>query len=246
MVRPGTVSAGLVFAVLTATMATLSMGDEKPPVAMGEYRILLGGKRIGDEQFRIGKSKGYRIETTRTLYWPEPSREEIAFQLDANFRPDRVMLQATRASLLTSLEIRAEGKNWRSETKGRGMKTVKQQLGRREGSEIHLGSPLFHWVILKRVALGPEESTTLDAVALALPALGGKREPIAYRRLADEETEGEAVGKVSAAVYEVTFADSTERLWIAPSGFPLRSRRESPAGTMETVLARLQVKPGTL
>lgn len=239
------VSVALVLSVLTWSRAP-AFADEKPTLATGEYRILLGGKRIGDEQFRIGKGKGFVIKATKTLYWPEPSREELSFQLDAGFRPDRVLLEATRASLLTSLEIRAQGKNWRSETKGRGLKSVKQELGRRDGSEIHLGSPLFHWVILKRFALGPEDSGTIDAVTLALPALGGKREPLAYRRLPDEETESEALGKVSTAVYEVTFPDSTERLWVAPSGFPLRSRRESPAGTIETVLVRLQMKPGTL
>jgi hypothetical protein len=221
-----------------------AFAEEKPPLASGQYRILLGGERIGEEQFRVAKDKGYRIEATKTLYWPEPSREELSLQLDATLAPERALIDLTRAGLSTSLQVRAQGKNWRSETKGRGLKTVKQELGRREDSEIHLGSPLFHWTILKRLTLAPESHRALDVVTLAPPSLAGRRESITYRRLADEEVSSEALGKVLAAVYEVATPNSQERLWVAPSGFPLRSERQTPSGRMEVVLVRFQTKPG--
>jgi hypothetical protein len=238
----------LVLAALLSGTAALSVtvaAKEKIPVATGEFSVELVGKRIGQEQFQIFKEKKkYRVECTATFYWPEATRVRYTYEVDRSFQPKELDVDLSRAGRVTEIELRPSGKDWRSEIKGDGRKKVKQKLGPREGAEVDSPSLLFSWVIFRRLKLDQGEEKTLEIVWLESSGPETKRAKRAYTRLEDEETETDGSGKVLASLYQITSPDFTERLWIDPSGFPIRSVRELPDGPLETRLVRLDVKPG--
>ena len=122
---------------LLITLALVVAADKgQPSVSAGEYQYLIGGKRIGEEQFRVFKKDGYRIESTRTLYWPEPSRQEIRYELEPSFEPKKLSMVTTRAGIVTELELARKGENWRAEVKGQGRDKKKQELGRRKDAVV--------------------------------------------------------------------------------------------------------------
>lgn len=230
---------------LLLTLALVPGADKSElPVSLGEYQYFIGGKRIGEEQFRVFKKDGYRFESTRTLYWPEPSRQEIRYELEPSFEPKKLSLVTTRAGIVTELQLARKGENWRAEVKGRGRDKRNQELGRRAGSVLDFDSLLFNALALKRLALGAGESRSVDAVTLTLPDFAGARASQTYRRLENEELETEFAGKLEAAAYELLAGTSTHHIWVAPSGVVLKGVFEHPAGEREVRLVRLQTKPG--
>src|SRR3990172_958938 len=226
-------------ALLIAFALALEAGKGQLPVSLGEYQYLLGGKRIGEEQFRVFKKDGYRIESTRTLYWPEPSRQEIRYELEPSLEPKKLSLVTTRAGIVTELELSRNGENWRSEVKGQGRDKKKHELGRRAGSVVDFDSLLFNALALRKLALTGGEARSVEAVTLTLPDFDGARSSQTYRRVEDEEVETEFGGKLEAAVYELTAGTSKHRLWVAPSGVVLKGVFEHAAGEREVRLGRL-------
>ena len=228
---------------LLVTLAlVLAADNDRTPVSSGEYQYLLGGKRIGEEQFRVFKKNGYRIECTRTLYWPEPSRQEIRYELEASFEPKKLSLVTTRAGIVTELELARKGENWRAEVKGQGRDKKKQELGRRAGAVLDFDSLIFNALALRRLALASGEAKSVEAVTLSLPDFAGARGPQTYRRVESEEIETGFGGKVEAAVYELTAGETKHRLWVAPSGVVLKGVLELAAGEREVRLVRLETK----
>jgi hypothetical protein len=225
----------------------LVVGADKgqAPVSAGEYQYLLGGKRIGEEQFRVFKKDGYRIESTRTLYWPEPSRQEIRYELESSFEPKKLSMVTTRAGIVTELELARKGENWRAEVKGQGRDKKKQELGRRQGAVVDFDSLIFNALALKRLAIAAGETRSVEAVTLALPDFAGARASQTYRRGDDEEIETEFAGKLEAAVYEITAGALKHRLWVASSGVVVKGVFEHPAGEREVRLVRLETRPGS-
>jgi hypothetical protein len=233
--------------VLVGPWSGISESTEKdrPPVSTGEYQIVLGGQRIGQEQFRVFKDKGYTIESTRTLYWPEPARQEIHYELEANLEPKKLELKVTRGGIVTELKLERKGDNWKVQTKGQGRDRRTQELGRRAGTVVELDSLLFHALTLRGLALDEGQSRKVDAITLALPDLAGARAEETYRRLADEDVETAFTGTVSARVYELRCGTATHRLWVAPSGAVVKGSFERIGGEQEILLVRLASSPGT-
>jgi hypothetical protein len=230
---------------LLLTLALVPGADKSElPVSLGEYQYFIGGKRIGEEQFRVFKKDGYRFESTRTLYYPEPSRQEIRYELEPSFEPKKLSLVTTRAGIVTELQLARKGENWRAEVKGQGRDKRNQELGRRAGSVVDFDSLLFNALALKKLALGAGESRSVDAVTLTLPDFAGARASQTYRRLENEELETEFAGKLEAAAYELTAGTATHHIWVAPSGVVIKGVFEHPAGEREVRLVRLQTKPG--
>jgi hypothetical protein len=230
--------------LLVTLVFLLGADKDDQPVSRGEYQYLIGGKRIGEEQFRIFKKKGYRIESTRTLYWPEPSRQEMKFELEASLEPKKLSLSTTRAGIVTELELNRKGDNWRAVVDGQGRDKKTQELGRRAGAVVDFDSLLFNAFAVKRLALVPGEAKNVDAVVLALPDFAGGRQSQTYRRVDDEEIETGFAGKLDAAVYELSAGNGKHRLWVAPSGVVLKGLFEESAGEREVRLVRLETRPG--
>lgn len=230
---------------LLITLA-LVLGADKGqlPVSVGEYQYLIGGKRIGEEQFRIFKKDGYVIESTRTLYWPEPSRQELRYELESSLEPKKLSLMTTRAGIVTELELTRKGENWRSEVKGQGRDKKKHELGRRAGAVVDFDSLIFNSLALKRLVLTPGEARSVEAVTLTLPDFAGARASQTYRRVEDEEVETDFSGKLETAVYELSAGTAKHRLWVAPSGLVVKGIFEHTAGEREVRLVRLQTKAG--
>jgi len=230
---------------LLITLALVLAADkDQLPVSLGEYQYLLGGKRIGEEQFRVFKKDGYRIESTRTLYWPEPSRQEMRYELEPSFEPKKLSLVTTRAGIVTELELSRKGENWRSEVKGQGRDKKKNELGRRAGAVVDFDSLVFNALALKKLVLAAGEAKSVEAITLTLPDFAGARASQTYRRVEDEEIETEFAGKLEAAVYELTTGTTKHRLWVAPSGVVVKGVFEHSAGEREVRLVRLETKPG--
>jgi hypothetical protein len=230
---------------LLITLALVPGADKDPlPVSLGEYQYLLAGERIGEEQFRVFKKDGYLIECTRTLYWPEPSRQEMRYELDPWFEPKKLSLVTTRAGIVTEFQLARKGENWRSEVKGQGRDKKKHELGRRAGAVLDFDSLIFNALSLKRLGLGAGEARSVEAIILALPDFAGARASQTYQRVENEEIETEFGGKLEAAVYELTAGEEQHRLWVAPSGVVVKGVFEHPAGEREVVLVRLDTKPG--
>jgi hypothetical protein len=235
---------GLTLACLTAPPAAHGAG-RKPAVSTGEYEILLGGQRIGQEQFRIFKKKGYTIESTRTLYWPEPARHEIVYELEPDLEPKKVELSVTRGGIVTEIKLERKGDRWRMETKGQGRDKKKTELGRREGTVVDMDSLLFQSLTLRRLALADGESRKVDAVTLALPDFSGARQQQTYHRVGDEDIETPFAGTITAQVYELVTGTATHRLWVAPSGAVVKASFERIGGEEEVVLVRLETPRGS-
>ncbi len=229
---------------LLITLALVLEADGGLPVSHGEYQYFLGGERIGEEQFRVFKKDGYRIESTRTLYWPEPSRQEIRYELEESLEPKKLSMVTTRAGIVTELELSRKGDNWRSEVKGQGRDRKKQELGRRAGAVVDFDSLVFNSMALKRMPLTAGEARSVEAITLALPDFAGSRASQTYRRLEDEEIDTGFAGKLEAAVYELSAGTAKHRLWVAPSGVVLKGLFEHAAGEREVRLVRLETKPG--
>jgi hypothetical protein len=241
------------FVVLSLTLAALvpvprsstAFGKDEVPVSTGEYQIRLGGKRIGEEQFRVFKKKGYVVESTRMLYWPEPVRTELRYELEASLEAKKLNMTVTRGGIVTELELTQKGDNWRVEVKGQGRDKKKQELGRRAGSIVDFDSLLFNALALEKLVVPEGDTKEVDVVTLALPDVAGARERQKYRRVEDEEIETEALGKLKAAVYEIEAGKATRRLWVAPSGIVVRGILDGIGGEQETLLMRLKSAPGT-
>lgn len=229
----------------TVFVSGAASGKNDTPVSLGEYQIRLGGKRIGEEQFRVFKDKGYAIESTRMLYWPEPVRTEIRYELESSLEPKNLHMAVTRGGMVTELELSRRGDNWRVEVKGRGRDKKKQELGRRAGTIVDFDSLLFNSLALEKLLVPAGKAKEVDAITLALPDVAGARAKQIYRRVEDEEIETEALGKLNAAVYELEVGSATHRLWVAPSGIVVRAVFDRIGGEQETLLVRLKSAPGT-
>src|SRR3990172_11990037 len=214
---------------LLITLALVLAADkDQLPVSLGEYQYLLGGKRMGEENFGVFKKDGYRIESTRTLYWPEPSRQEMRYELEPSFEPKKLSLVTTRAGIVTELELTRKGENWRSEVKGQGRDKKKTELGRSKGAVVDFDSLVFNALALKRLALAAGEARSVEAITLALPDFAGARSSQTYRRVEDEEIETEFAGKLVAAVYELTTGTTKHRPWSGPPGAAWRGSLKTP------------------
>lgn len=235
---------GFSFALTALALPAEISGKDDLPISVGEYQIRLGGQRIGQEQFRVFKDKSYVIESTRTLYWPEPSRREMRYELEPTLEPKKLSLSVTRAGIVTELKLERQGENWRVETKGQDRDKMKHVLGRRAGTIVDFDSLVFSAVALRRLGLGAGEERGVEAIVLALPDLVGARAKQTYRRLEDEELETEFAGTVHAAVYELEAGEATHRLWVAPSGAVLKATFDSVGGDQEVLLVRLTTPPG--
>lgn len=231
-------------ALLSMSTTPIVSGSDDPPVSAGEYQIRLGGKRIGEEQFRVFKSKGYVIESTRMLYWPEPVRTEIRYQLDKSLEPSKLHMVVTRGGIVTELELSRKSDAWRVEVKGQGRDRKKQELGKRAGTIVDFDSVLFNSLALRKLLVPEGDSKQVDVITLALPDVAGARTRQTYRRVEDEEIETQALGKVNAAVYEIEVGSGTHRLWVAPSGIVVKAALDGIGGEQETLLLRLTSAPG--
>jgi len=230
---------------LAASLACLWQvrADDRAPVATGEYEISLGGKQIGREQFRIVKDKQYLVESTSTLYWPEPARHDYKVELLESSQVKKLEMMFTRAGLVTELKLEPHRKNWRFEAKGRGRRMARQDLAPTVGTEVDFGSPLFTGFIVRNLGLSPGTKRTVNVIVLALPDLIGKQVQHTYQRLEDEDIESKLHGKVSAAAFELSTAEATHRLWFDSTGFVLRATFDRPGGTVEHELVRLESGP---
>ena len=225
--------------------------DDDDLAATGQFDILLVGKRIGEEQFRIYKDKKeYEVESKTTRYWPTPSQHEYYYKLENTFQPKELTHHLRQDGKLVTVELRKKGKNWRSEVKGKDVKKVKQDMGGRQPVEIDFGSPVFQWVTFRRLKLADGERTGVDVIMLEESGQAGQPGQIVrrikrtYTRLPDEEIELPGQEPMMASVYDVMEAESTYRLWVDPSGFPIRLERETPDGPLEIRRVRLKAKPG--
>jgi hypothetical protein len=235
---------GFSFAFAVLALASESFSKDDLPISMGEYQIRLGGERIGQEQFRIFKDKSYVIVSSRTLYWPEPTRREMRYELEPTLEPKKLTLSFTRGGIVTELKLERQGENWRVETKGQDRDKMKHELGRRAGTIVDFDSLVFSAVALRRLGLGAGEERSVEAITLALPDLVGARAKQTYHRVEDEELETEFAGTVQAAVYELKAGEATHRLWVAPSGAVLKARFDTVGGDQEVLLVRLTGPPG--
>ncbi|MGH9324178.1 MAG: putative glycolipid-binding domain-containing protein [Vicinamibacteria bacterium] len=226
---------------------TLILGAAKDelPASLGEYQVMLGGERIGEEQFRVFKKNGYRIESTRTLYWPEPSRQELEYELEPSFEPKKLSVVATRGGIRTELALKRKGDNWRVEVKGQGRDKKGHELGRRAGTVVDFDSLIFNALALRRMKLGAGESRDVEAITLALPDFSGARSKQTYRRVEDEEIETPFAGKIQAQVFELISGTARHRLWVAPSGVVLKGVFERSGQEQEVRLVRLETEGGT-
>ncbi|HEX9726124.1 MAG TPA: putative glycolipid-binding domain-containing protein [Vicinamibacteria bacterium] len=228
-------------------LAPASPPDEDDLVATGQFEILLVGKRIGEEQFRIYKTRNeYEVESRTTRYWPRPSQHEYYYKLESSFEPKELTHHLRQDGRVVTVELRKKGKNWRSEVKGEGVKNVKQDMGERQYAEIDMGSPVFQWVTFRRLNLADGEKKGVDVVSLEDSGLPGQPEAVrrikrTYTRLPDESLELEGQEVIVASVYEVMEAETSYRLWMDPSGFPLRLERETPEGPLE--IRRIRFRP---
>ena len=232
-------------AVLTTGVG--AMAKDQPPVATGEFQYLLVGKRIGEERFRVFKGKkDYRVESTTTFYWPRPSQQEFEWELDRSLQPDELDHYLREGGKVVTVELRKKGKNWRSEIKGKDIKKVKQDMGQRQSVEIDFGSPLFQWITFRHLKLVEGEKKGVEVILLETPE---PKEPKVtrikrtYTRLPDEDVQAQVQGNVVASVYEITQSESSYRLWLDPSGFPIRTERETPDGLLEIRLVRFDKHP---
>jgi hypothetical protein len=235
---------GFSFALTALAFAAGSSGKDDLPISVGEYQIRLGGERIGQEQFRVFKDKSYVIESTRTLYWPEPSRREMRYELEPTLEPKKLTLSVTRAGIVTELKLERQGENWRVETEGQDRDKKKHTLGRRSGTVVDFDSLVFNAVALRRLGLGAGEERSVEAITLALPDLAGARAKQTYRRLPDEELKTEFAGTIQASVYELAAGEATHRIWVAPSGAVLKAELDTVGGDQEVLLVRLTTPPG--
>ena len=225
------------------TAATFVVADDAP-ISSGEYEIRLGGERMGDEAFRLyEKGKSYRLAVTRTVFWPEPMRFEYEVELDASRRPKKLELTTTRGGNFTELKLEPKGDNWRLEVKGRGRKTKRHELGRREGAVVDFDSILFTSLTLGQMGLASGQHETVDALVLTLPDLAGGRVSQTYRRVDDETIETGVYGTVTAAVYELDADGKTHRVWADASGLVLKATFDRLGGEREIVLKRLKSRP---
>jgi Putative glycolipid-binding len=226
-------------------LAGTASANDDTPVSSGQFEIRLGGKRIGEEQFRVFRHKGYRVESTRMLYWPEPARTELTYELEESLEPRKLSMVVTRGGIVTELQLAKKGDNWRAEVKGQGRDKKKQELGRRAGSVVDFDSLLFNSLAIAKLLVPEGSSKEVDAITLALPDVAGARAREVYRRVEDEEIETKALGKVTAAVYEIEAGSATHRLWVAPSGIVVRSVFTGISGEQETILVRMKASPGS-
>jgi hypothetical protein len=119
-------------------------------------------------------------------------------------------------------------------------------MGERQYAEIDMGSPVFQWVTFRRLNLADGEKKGVDVVSLEDSGLPGQPEAVrrikrTYTRLPDESLELEGQEVIVASVYEVMEAETSYRLWMDPSGFPLRLERETPEGPLE--IRRIRFRP---
>lgn len=225
-------------------LSTGLVGKERLPVATGEYQIILGGRRIGQEQFSIFRDKTYIVQSTATLYWPEPTRIELRYELGVSFQPKKLEVEVARAGQFTKMELKHRRDDWRVEIKGKGRKKVRQDLGSRAGTEVDFDSPLFKAFILRRLSLKPGEQREVDTIVLQLSDLKGERRQQTCRGLDAEEIESQALGMVQASTFELAIGEITHQLWTDSTGVVLLSRAELPEGKLEYELVRLDSKPG--
>ena len=227
-----------------APFAAARAGDEKLPTSTGEYQIRLDGERIGEEQFRVFKDKRVVLEATRMIYWPEPSRRELRFEMERSLEPRKLELTSTRGGVVTELELEGKGQNWRVEVEGQGRKKKRHELGRRAGTVVDFDSLLFNALAVRQLKLATGEERTVDAVALQLPDLAGQRVQQTYRRVDGETLETEFAGAVETAVYELEHSEATHRLWVDANGVVLKGVFDRPGGEVGIVLVRLKTAPG--
>jgi hypothetical protein len=213
-------------------------------VASVEYEILLSGTRIGNEKINVIKSKKYEVLSEATLFWPEPTRFTLRYELGPSFVPKKLEVNSSQGGQVLEMELKRRKKDWRSEVKGKDVKNRRQDLGPREGAEIDFDSPLFNGFIIRRLSLRPGEQRIVETIQFDLPELTGTRKRQTYRRIDDGEVETRATGLVTAAAYELLNDDTTYEIWTDPSGVVLKMRAELPDGTLEYELVRLDSKPG--
>ncbi len=238
---------GLVLAAFLTTgliTGAVAVAKDKPPVATGEFQFLLVGKRIGEERFRVFKDKkDYRIESTTTFYWPKPSAQHYEWKLDRSLQPDKLDHDLREGGKVITVELRKKGKNWRSEVKGKNVKKVKEDMGLRQSAEIDFGSPLFQWITFRHLKLAEGEKKDVEVIVLEAPKPKVARIERTYTRLPDEGVQADVQGEVVASIYDVTQSESSYRLWLDPSGFPIRTERETPDGLLEIRLVRFDKHP---
>jgi hypothetical protein len=234
-----------VVVVSTALIASAAASTkDKLPVSLGEYSISLAGERIGQEQFRVFKEKRYKIESTRTIYFPEPVRYQYLYEMERSLEPRKLELTVTRSGVVTELELKRSGKRWRLEIDGDARDKRRHELGSRDGTVVDFDSALFKSLALRAMQIAPGGEQEVEAVGLQLPDLGGRRSKHLYRRLEDEEIETELKGTVLAAVYELVIDERSHRIWVDPSGIILRGHFERPGGDVDFELVRLKTQPG--
>ena len=232
-------------ALLVMAVAFDAAGKDKVPVSTGGYEVSFGGKRIGEEQFRVFQDKKKLVvESTATMYWPEPVRYEYRYELKEPKRIEKLKGTMTRSGLVTEFELKEHRGNWRMEIKGKGRKKVRQELGSQETAEIDFGSLLFNGFIVKHLGLHPGEHQQIDAIVWQLPDFAGKRTPQTYRRLEDEDIETKELGTVHASAYELVSGESTDQIWFNSSGVAVRASFDRAAGTFEHELVRFNTRPG--
>ncbi len=232
-------------ALLVMAAAFTATGKDKVPVSTGGYEVSFGGERIGEEQFRVFQDKKKLVvDSTSTVYWPEPVRYEYRYELVESHRIDKLKGTMTRSGLVTEFELKEHRGNWRIEIKGKGRKKVRQELGSQATTEIDFDSLLFNGFIVKRLGLHPGEHRQIDAVVWQLPDFNGKRIQQIYRRLEDEDIESDTLGMVHASVYELIMEESSHKVWFNSSGVAVRASFELLAGTFEHELVRFKTRPG--
>lgn len=239
--RIGTIAGALLFVLgLSSTLA----GKDEPPVAGGEYRILLGGRRIGWEKFSVFKGKEVEIRSEATLYWPEPTRFELRYRLGPSFQPEELEVEVVRGGRIGQIKLQRRGGDWRSEVQWKGGEKVRKDLGSREGTEVDFESPLFNGFIVRRLSLKPGEERVIPVIVFRLSDLSGRRAEHRYRRLDGGEVETEALGTVDGRAYELMDGETTRQFWTDPSGVVLLMRAELPEGELEHELVQIESKPG--
>ena len=208
-------------------------------ITSGSWTVLFSWTSWITTEERAARWSPYRIEATATFYWPKPSAQHYEWKLDRSLQLDKLDHDRREGGKVVTVELRKKGKNWRSEIKGKNVKKVKQDMGQRQSVEIDFGSPLFQWITFRHLKLVEGEKKGIEVILLETPGPKVKRIKRTYTRLPDEEVQAQVQGKVVASVYEITQSESSYRLWLDPSGFPIRTERETPEGPLRQAPAGL-------
>jgi len=204
----------------------------------GRYAIAQGGKRIGEERFRL---VGHAIESEVELASAVPVTERIRIALDSARAPSEVEITLSIGDEKTYGRFRADrgAGQLRAFVQPQTGASIERILPLPEDAELGHISPLFSLVTCGRLRLRPGERRDLQIIQLAMPTLLPEPRRQRWRRLPDVELLSSPAGAIVAADYSVTpLEEGREELRLQTNllGLPLRTRIQTADSVGEYVL----------